>query len=199
MVINHLKKYAKLYIAYLIVTLCIIGFSLQWIRVFSFDNVWHGFLMISTFFTNHSVVFVFISTLLLILGFQSKHVDRFAYVTAVDITITCIVFFTLLLPFMDHVSFLQILLHGIIPPIYLMYYFIAYRTSLTPKHAWISLIHPTLYFIFVYTFVHPVYGEKLHNLYPNEFGAYVYPFLNPVYFDRGFLGVILSNFLILFP
>ncbi len=186
-------------LGYVITVSCLIGISLQIRRVADYENSLAGMLMVSTFFTNHANLFVLISTVLILLNINSKHMDRFAFITTIDITITCIVFFTLLLPFMDNVTFLQILLHGIIPPLYITYYLRSRPTSLNLRSTWISMIHPFIYFLFVQLIVHQLYGEYLHDLFPNEVDPYVYPFLNPVYYNHGFLGMILVNLLVLFP
>ena len=123
-----------------------------------YDDSASGTLMVVTFFTNHANAFVFISSLLFLSKLNNKHIDRFAFITLVDITITCVVFFTMLLPFMDNISFVKILLHGIIPPLYILFYFFAYPRSIPLKEAWISLLHPMFYFLFVFLFLHLLYA-----------------------------------------
>ncbi len=196
---SHKNEHLKFYLGIFIILLWALGFSLQTRRVINYDDSRSGLLMIATFFTNHANLFVFISTLLILLKIKNKHVDRFHYIAAVDITITGLVWLTLLLPFMPKVTFLQVLLHGIIPPIYMTFFLLSYKTSLRRKNAWIALIHPFLYFIFVYTIAHPLYGDYLYNLFPLEVDSYIYPFLNPAYFEHGLIGMLLVNYLILFP
>lgn len=169
------------------------------IRISGFENPGSGALMMVTYFTIHSNIFVFISTILILLKKQSKTIDRFIYITAIDIAITCIIYFVILLPIMIEVTAIQILTHGIIPPLFLLYYYVSHRTSVTQKSMLIALIHPFVYVLFVYLVVQPLYGDYLFSLYPNEIDSYVYPFLNPNYFDYGFLGVMTTNLLILMP
>lgn len=195
----HLKERLKNYFGIIIIILWGLGFSLQIKRILSYEDSLSGALMVATFFTNHANLFICISTLLLLIKKHNKHIDRFHFVAAFDITITGVVFFALLLPFMPEVTFLQVLLHGIIPPLYLCYYLISFNTKINTKLAWIVLIHPFVYFIFVFTIAHPLYGDYLYNLFPLEVDPYIYPFLNPIYFWEGTLGMLLVNILILFP
>lgn len=196
----YLHKWSwKTLFALAILLMCIIGFMLEWIRIFSYSDPWSGLLMVSTFFTIHANFFVFVSILLFLLKIRNRHTDRFAFITTIDILITCIVFFTLLLPFMVEISAVQIILHGVIPPLYILYFFIAYPTTLSRQNVWISLIHPMLYFLFVFTIYHPIYSAHLVSLFPDEIGPYVYPFLHSTYFEHGMWGMLSTNFLLLFP
>ncbi len=183
----------------IIIVLWALGFYLQINRVISYEDSQSGALMVATFFTNHANLFVCISTVLLVLNIHNKHIERFHFITAFDITITGVVFFVLLLPFMPDVTFVQILLHGIMPPLYLLFYFFSTQTILSIEQAWIALIHPFIYFLFAHLIVHPLYGEYLFHIFPEEVDPYIYPFLNPAYFTYGWVGMLLVNYLLLFP
>ena len=78
---------------------------------------------------------------------------------------------------------------------YLFFYFVIFSHQLQLKNFWISLIHPLIFVVSVYTWIHPFFGDTLLRVMTDlESASYVYPFLDPSIYVRGTLGLILFNF-----
>ena len=196
---NHHDFYKNIF-TYLIISLCILAFILQFLRALSTGFFVVSSLMLLAYFTNQSSILVFLSALFEAFKIKKKWVINFQFIALINITITAVIFHIFLINLFDPVYFIQQLLHTYIPLIFFIYYMFFLKTNLKPINELIALIYPFVYFIFVYTIVHPLFGPTISLYYPNEPDLlYVYPFLNPGNYDNGFTGVLQLAGLILFP
>jgi hypothetical protein len=186
-----------------IFTLCISTLAILFllIRIFDNPNPLNSFIVTSLFYTTQSNIFVFIVMVLYLLKLSSKkwfHV--LALIAIVDILLTGIVFHILLVPYMEAISFMQQLLHTWTPIAYLMFYFIVVHDHLKLSHFWYAIVHPIIFFISVYLWIEPLFGELIEiTVLDFEGSRFLYPFLNPANFEIGFIGVFLFSFVIILP
>lgn len=199
MLVQEKFKYQKLVVPFLFL-LSFAGIVLQIERGLLQPNSGSSFLLLMLYFTNQSNFLVFIATLLFILKKDSIHVQRFTFITLINITLTGIIFNTLLVPYFSRITFLQVLLHTINPILFIAFYFLVYTNKLKTNNAWIALIYPMIYFVLVYAIIHPLLGSYLISQFPNSTSvAYIYPFLDPATYTLGYVGVFVTCFLIILP
>lgn len=170
-------------------------------RIFIDDQVLSRFLVTIFYFTTQSNFLVFIIMLLFV--FRRSNFSWFkalSFIGLIDITITGLVFHIFLTSYIANINFMQQLLHTITPLLYIAFYFIVLTDQLKLKDFWIALIHPLVFVVSVYTWIHPLFGEKIQSVMTDLQGAsYVYPFLDPATYDNGITGLILFNFGLLTP
>lgn len=179
-------------------TLAIVG--ILGIAFTAHSSVFMGGASVFFFFTVQSNIFIITMALIFLVNevvvlvtkksFVNETLLRIKYVATVAITITFLVFFTMLAPLLgvDYLlSFNNFSLHAIVP-ILAIIDFILFDTdiNLTYKNSLIALIAPLCYVIFVYvgSIFKLQYGENLY--YPYFFLDYE---SNGFFFEKGF-GVV---------
>ncbi len=193
---NVLKKS----IALLLVSLEIFALILQNMRALNSGNYFATMFILLLYFTNQSNILILIISILVLLNVQKKWMDKLAFIGFVNITMTAVVFHIFLSSYFENLLLVQTLLHSVIPLIYFIFYMIFLSTKLKPHDGMIGAIYPLGYFIFIYLLIHPIFGNLLTSMFPNEPDiSYVYPFLNPSNYDHGFLGVLTLSLLIMLP
>jgi hypothetical protein len=150
------------------------------------------FLITISYFTTQSNLFITLISLFFLLGFSNrKWFSNLSFIALINIVMTSIIFHSLLVPYVDHVSFLQQILHTINPILFIILYFLFIDTKIHYKKLWISLIYPLIYLILVYSIVEPFLGNYLESRLPNHPSVrFVYPFLNPSNYEYGVVGLI---------
>ncbi len=170
----------------------LLGIFLEIIRSVSSQNFFESILLTSLYFTTQSNFLFTLFALFLLLKFEDKKWFKyFAFIAFMNMFITGSIFHILLVGYVDHVGFIQHLLHTINPILFIVFYFFFYQQKLTISRFWIVLIYPLFYMLTVYLIIEPLLGNMLSNLLPNFYSArYVYPFLDPRVYDHGVLGLI---------
>jgi len=170
-------------------------------RVFIDEHPLDRFLVTIFYFTTQSNLLIFFILLLYILKKDThRWYPKICFIGLIDITITGFVFHLFLASYMTNVGFMQHLLHTVIPLFYLLFYFVVLDHKLELKNFWICLIHPLVFVVSIYTWIHPLFGDLLSRVMTDLQGAsYVYPFLDPSNYARGTLGLILFNLGFLTP
>lgn len=152
------------------------------------------------FTTQSNILVIIVSLIFLFKEKKGKHFASLSFITLINISVTGIIFHTLLTPYMDEVTFLNHILHTIVPILYFIFYFISIKTYLPVHKFWVSLIYPLSYMIFVYMIVEPIFGNLMDSLMETFDNArYVYPFLDPNNYQNGVLGLLLFNLGLLAP
>jgi hypothetical protein len=196
--IKH-EKIEKLF-SIVIISLSLLTLALQLIRAFNTGFFFVSIIFLLIYFTNQSALLVFATALLIFFDYRKKWFDKFSFIAFANITITAIVFHLFLVPYIGDISFVQHLLHTVIPIIYFIYYLFFLKSDFKPINGLYATIYPIIYFIFVFIIVHPLLGQLIYHYYPNEPDMlYVYPFLNPNRYDNGFIGVMQLSVLVLLP
>lgn len=195
------NDYLKFYYSLFVFLWGITGIVLLILRALLAEDTSASFIITATYFTTQSNVLITIISLLVLLGFSKKYLFKYlSFVGLINIVITCLIFHILLVPYMTDVSFLQQILHTIIPILYFGLYFIFLDDQIQYKFFWISLIHPLIFLLFVYTLIEPMFGDMFESTLGDISGIrYVYPFLDPENYERSFLGLIGFIFGILTP
>jgi hypothetical protein len=196
---NNKKFVTSFSIIFFLFSLTAIGLLIG--RVFIDENPFERFLVTIFYFTTQSNLVIFIILLLFIFKKNNKKwYSVLCFIGLIDITITGLVFHLFLASYMTSIGLMQHLLHTVIPILYLFFYFFIFSHQLQLKNFWISLIHPLIFVVSVYTWIHPFFGDTLLRVMTDlESASYVYPFLDPSIYVRGTLGLILFNFGLLTP
>ncbi len=170
-------------------------------RVFIDDHPLDRFLVTIFYFTTQSNVIIFLIMIFYLLKKTNKSWFKIlAFIGLIDIVITGLFFHLFLASYMDSVGFMQQVLHTVVPLLYILFYFIIIEDAFKIKDIWISLIHPVIYVISIYTWIHPLFGQLISRVMVDLPGAsYVYPFLDPATYEHSIVGLILFNFGILTP
>ena len=194
------KKFVTSFSIILFVT-SLVAISLLIGRIFIDSAPLDRFLVTIFYFTTQSNILVFVSMLLFLLNKEHRIWCKIiSFIALVDITITGLVFYLFLSSYMVNVGLMQHLLHLGVPLLYLAFYFILLTSKISLKNFWIALIHPTVFIVSVYTWIHPFFGEMLSRVMTNIEGAsYVYPFLDPSNYAQGTTGLLLFNLGLLTP
>lgn len=195
------RELVKRIIAYLVFICGIIGIGLQVGRSLLGSNpLEFSFITFLYFTTQSNIIITIIAFFYLFTKKRGPLFTSFAFIGFLNILITGIVFHTLLIPYMDHVSFLNHLLHTINPVLYTIFYIFVIEEFVPTKKFYISLIYPIIYMLSVYLIVEPVFGDMMERLMPDFVGArYVYPFLDPRTYPSGFSDLLIFNLGILAP
>lgn len=170
-------------------------------RVLRNDDPGRALIATSFYYTTQSNVLVFIVVLLYVLGFRKTRWFHFpAFIAAVDISITGIIFNLLLTSYVPEMNFMQHLLHTIVPVLYVTFYLLIINTKLTFSNVFIVLLHPILFLLSVYLLASTLFKDLLRRIYV-EYARpeYIYPFLDPSNYERGVVGVLLFASLVLAP
>lgn len=187
--------------AYLVLFFGLFGVGLQTLRSLFGENPLQLAFLTQFYFTTQSNILLTIVVFLFL--FTQKRGPVFtslAFIALINIFVTGVVFHTLLVPYMEHVSFLNHVLHTINPILYFMFYFFVIKEYLPTRKFFVSLIYPLIYMAFVYLIVEPIFGDMMErNIDVFESARYVYPFLDPGNYDRGFVGLLMFNLGILAP
>lgn len=170
-------------------------------RIFIDDQAIDRLLVTIFYFTTQSNFLVFMIMLFFLLKKDGKKWFKFlSLIALVDITITGLVFHIFLTTYVAHINLMQHLLHTITPVFYLAFYFIVLDHKFKVNQFWIGLIHPLIFIASVYTWIHPLFGDRIALIMLDFQGAsYVYPFLDPATYNGNFLKLILFNFGLLMP
>jgi len=170
-------------------------------RVFIDDQPLDRFLVTIFYFTTQSNVIIFlIITLYLLKKFKQPWFKIIALIGLIDIVVTGLFFHLFLASYMNSVGFMQQVLHTVVPILYLIFYFVILEDTFRIRDIWISLIHPVIYALSIYTYIHPIFGQLISRVMVDLPGAsYVYPFLDPATYEHGYRGLLLFNFGILIP
>lgn len=195
------RELVKRIIAYLVFICGITGIGLQVGRSLLGSNpLEFSFITFLYFTTQSNIIITIIAFFYLFTKKRGPLFTSFAFIGFLNILITGIVFHTLLIPYMDHVSFLNHLLHTINPVLYTIFYIFVIEEFVPTKKFYISLIYPIIYMLSVYLIVEPVFGDMMERLMPDFVGArYVYPFLDPRTYPSGFSDLLIFNLGILAP
>lgn len=187
--------------AYLVLFFGLFGVGLQTLRSLFGENPLQLAFLTQFYFTTQSNILLTIVVFLFL--FTQKRGPVFtslAFIALINIFVTGVVFHTLLVPYMEHVSFLNHVLHTINPILYFMFYFFVIKEYLPTRKFFVSLFYPLIYMAFVYLIFEPIFGDMMErNIEVFESARYVYPFLDPGNYDRGFVGLLMFNLGILAP
>ena len=187
--------------AYLVLFWGLFGVGLQTLRSLLGTNPLELVLLTHFYFTTQSNILLVIVVSLYLFKQKRGHVfTSLAFIALINIFVTGVVFHTLLIPYMEQVSFLNHVLHTINPILYFLFYFLIIKEYLPTKKFFISLLYPLAYMIFVYLIVEPIFGNMMdENLSTFESARFVYPFLDPGNYDQGIPGLLMFNLGILAP
>lgn len=161
-----------------------------------------GALIVTSFFyTTQSNVLVFIVVSLYVLKLRdSRLFEILAFIAAVDISITGIVYNLFLTSYVTEMDFMQRLLHIYVPILYVAFYVIIINTKLRFSNLLLVLIHPLLFLMSVYLLVLPHFTGLFRQIYWGlERPEYIYPFLDPNNYDRGSTDVFLFGTFVITP
>lgn len=187
--------------AYLVLFWGMLGVLLQSARSLFGENPLELFLLTHFYFTTQSNILIVIVSLLYL--FKQKRGPLFtsiSFITLINIFVTGVVFHTLLVPYMESVTFLNHVLHTINPILYIIFYFFIIKENLPAKKFYLSLIYPIVYMLLVYIIIEPIFGNMMEvNLESFPSARYVYPFLDPGNYERGVRGLLMFNLGILAP
>lgn len=203
MVLKRLIHHQKFIIIYSLIVLSfgLLGIGLEIERARVSDHFGTSLLVTFLYFTTQSNLLLTITLLLFLLKKHVKNtVNYLAFITLVNISITGIIFHTLLVPYMENINFMHHVLHTINPILYIIFYFLFFDYKIPLNRFWISLVYPFVFMIFVYIFIEPFLGNLIETTAPNyESARYVYPFLDPQNYPRETLGLIGFNLGLLAP
>jgi hypothetical protein len=155
----------------------------------------------SLYFTIQSNLLVFIVVAIYTFKKNTKLFKYFSFIVMINLSITGIVFYTLLASEMSSgISFTNHVLHAITPMIYLLFYMIILEESLPLKKFWVALIYPLSYMLFVFLIVAPFLGEMIEQYITSFQGIrYIYPFLDPANYSGGFIHMLGFNLFVMMP
>ena len=170
-------------------------------RIFIDDNPLERFLVTIFYFTTQSNFLIFIiMSLFLLKKNNNRWYPILCFIGLIDITITGLIFHIFLSSYMSSIGLMQQLLHTVIPIIYILFYFVVFNEKIKIKYFWISLIHPMIFIISVYAWIHPFFSHVFITVIPDISGSsYVYPILDPANYTYGIWGLILFIFGLLTP
>ena len=191
-----LKTITKILIKAALIIIGVLGIVLT-----ALSTAFMGGASVFFFFTVQSNIFIMLMALIFLInevvvlitnkGFINQTLFHIKYVATIAITITFIVFFTMLAPLMgiDYLlSFNNFSLHAIVPILAIVDFFLFDKDiKLTYKSSLLATISPICYVIFVYTgaIFKLEYSENLY---------YPYFFLNidtnGFLFEKGTMGII---------
>lgn len=126
------------------------------------------------YFTIQSNMLVMVVAILYYIMKEDKpYFKTLSSITLFNITLTGIVFHTMLAQFGG--SFLVELQHTFVPIIYILFYFIVLKKGIEIKRFWILLIYPLVYFVifFIQGFITNWYPYPFMNPNLNDFGSLV--------------------------
>ena len=191
-----LKAITKILIKAALIIIGVLGIVLT-----ALSTAFMGGASVFFFFTVQSNIFIMLMALIFLInevvvlitnkGFINQTLLHIKYVATIAITITFIVFFTMLAPLMgvDYLlSFNHFSLHAIVPILAIVDFFLFDKDiKLTYKSSLLATISPICYVIFVY--IGAIFKLKYsENLY------YPYFFLNidtnGFFFEKGTMGII---------
>ena len=191
-----LKAITKILIKAALIIIGVLGIVLT-----ALSTAFMGGASVFFFFTVQSNIFIMLMALIFLInevvvlitnkGFINQTLLHIKYVATIAITITFIVFFTMLAPLMgvDYLlSFNNFSLHAIVPILAIVDFFLFDKDiKLTYKSSLLATISPICYVIFVY--IGAIFKLKYsENLY------YPYFFLNidtnGFFFEKGTMGII---------
>ena len=186
---------------YLVLFWGLLGVVLQSARSLFGENPLELFLLTHFYFTTQSnILIVIVSLLFLFKQKRGLFFTSLSYITLINIFITGVVFHTLLVPYMESVTFLNHVLHTINPILYIIFYIFIIQEHLPAKKFYLSLIYPIVYMLLVYILIEPVFGNMMEtNLDSFPSARYVYPFLDPGNYEKGVPGLLMFNLGILAP
>ncbi|MCF7929986.1 MAG: hypothetical protein K9L02_00570 [Acholeplasmataceae bacterium] len=178
-----------------------LGIGLLIGRIFIDELAFDRFLVTIFYFTTQSNLLVFAVLFLFLLKKNHKKWFKIiSLIALIDITITGLVFHIFLTTFVANINFMQHLLHTIIPLLYIAFYIVILDTNFKLNQFWIGLIHPFIFLVSVFTWIHPFFGDRIEQIMLDFQGAsYVYPFLDPATYNNGFAGLLLFNLGLLMP
>lgn len=174
---------------------------LQFVSSYSPENTFVNWVIILFYFTTQSNILVFVVSLLYVLNQNKKSFFKyFAFIVLFNISITAIIFHTLLTSTISHVDYLQHALHTFVPILYILFYFLIIGETFKTRHAWVALIYPLVFTLNVYLWKEPLFGNYLDLLYDRLPGMrYIYPFFDPSQYPGGSLDLVLFLFGLLTP
>ena len=193
---NLLKTITKILIKAALIIIGVLGIVLT-----ALSTAFMGGASVFFFFTVQSNIFIMLMALIFLINevvvlitnksFINQTILHIKYVATVAITVTFLVFFTMLAPLMgvDYLlSFKNFSLHAIVPILAIVDFFLFDKDiKLTYKSSLLATISPICYVIFVYigAIFKLEYSENLH---------YPYFFLNidtnGFLFEKGTMGII---------
>jgi hypothetical protein len=140
------------------------------------------------YFTNQSNLLVFLTTFLMVFGWdKNRFFKAIALMALLDIILTGVVYNVLLkdlvLGFTETQLFIMLVTHTIVPMLYTVLYLVYVLDKPSPKAIKLMLIHPLLYFVIF----------QIIGLFTND---YPYPFMDP---NQGILKMIITVFLVMAP
>ncbi|MBU1094064.1 MAG: hypothetical protein KKH01_06355 [Firmicutes bacterium] len=198
--LRHNKNFVTSFSIFVfLVTALGVGFLIG--RVLVYESPFDRLIVTSLYFTTQSNLLVFIVMSLFLLKKGDKHWFKvLALIGLIDITITGFVFHLFLASYLSNINFMQHLLHTITPLFYISFYFIILNHIFSLKDFWIGLLHPLIFLVSVYTWIHPLFGNLLSSVLTDFQGAsYIYPFLDPSTYSNGFTGLLIFNLGLLMP
>ena len=185
--IQHLRdsRHISLIYALLVFSCGVWGIFLIVSRLFDSTDFLSAFVSTMAFFTTQSNILALIITSLFLLDFGAKRwFKHLALVGLVNITMTALIFNTLLGPFMDHVNLIQYVLHIINPVLYIALYYLFFNFHDAQKHFYYGVIYPAIYIVLIYTVIEPYLGKfMIHAVSDFEGSRYVYPFFDPANYE----------------
>lgn len=202
-VFNKLRNHAYIKNAIFVVTFMVSGYGifLMFYRAFQGSDIPDRILATIFYFTSQSNLLVFIVLLLYVMKMnENRWYHVLSFIALFDIIITGLVFNTLLRTGMSELTFLQDVLHTIVPVFYTIFFFT--NISYQPKkydyfYTW---IHLSLYLLLVYLVIHPFYADIMSLIFPEVTDyTYVYPFLNPANYPFGIVGLSVAMFIVVAP
>jgi hypothetical protein len=179
----------------------LLGMILLMARALRNDDPAHALIATSFYYTTQSNVIVFIVLSLYVLGFRkARSFHILAYIAAVDISVTGIIFNVLLTSYVPEMNFMQYLLHLIIPILFVTFYVLIINTKLTFFNIFVIFVHPILFLMSVYLLASTYFKDLLRLTYPDfDRPEYIYPFLDPINYEQGVVGVLRFGSLVLVP
>ena len=193
---NLLKTITKILIKAALIIIGVLGIVLT-----ALSTAFMGGASVFFFFTVQSNIFIMLMVLIFLINevvvlianksFINQTLLHIKYVATVAITVTFLVFFTMLAPLMgvDYLlSFKNFSLHAIVPILAIVDFFLFDKDiKLTYKSSLLATISPISYVVFVYI-------GRIFNLKYTENLYYPYFFLNidsnGFFFEKGTMGII---------
>lgn len=166
---------------------------LQFANSYTSENTFVNWVIITFYFTTQSNFLVFVVLLLFTLNQNKKPYFKYlAFIALFNISITALIFHTLLTGEMTNIGYMQHALHTIVPLLYILFYYLIISESFKTRHAWVALIYPLVFSINVYLWKEPLFGNYIDLLYDRLPGMrYIYPFFDPSQYPGGTLDLIL--------
>ncbi len=195
-----LKQAIKYLLIVLIILFELVAFILQIQRAVSSGFFFVSSLVIATYFTNQSNFLVTVSTVLSLKKLHKKWYEILYLISLINIVITASLFHIFLRSYFSPMELLQMILHTIVPILFMIYFMFYLKESLPLKKVYLAMIYPLIYFASVYLIFNPIFGELISTYYPDSPNMpYIYPFFNPSNFDHGFIGIFTLMILVIMP